>query len=146
MKLFEVYSGISLPSRINDDVADLYEAIAVGRGNVCFGAISVVLTKAEADGDVVAPATRLDVEMEGGFIDIFRSWGVVFAVNSVVEVLGNVVGELGAEPADAVDGGVFESAAFVVQSLHGFNKLLLAAHEAETKQEERKTKKKGNPP
>ena len=55
MKLFEVYSGISRPRRINDDVADLDEAVAVdGRGNVSRGTISVA--KAEADGDVVAPA------------------------------------------------------------------------------------------
>ena len=110
-RLVEIYSCISRPRRINDDVADLYEAVA-GRGNVCLGAVSIA--KAEADGDVLAPATRLDVEMEGGFIDVFCRWGVVFAVSSVVEVLGNVVGELAAEPADAVDGGVFESTAFVV--------------------------------
>ena len=113
MKLFEIYSGISRPRRINHDVADLDEAVAVvGRGNVSLGAISV--TKAEADGDVVVPAARLDVEMEGGFIDVFCRWGVVFAVNGVVVVLGNVVGELAIEPTDAVDGGVFESTAFVV--------------------------------
>lgn len=112
-RLVEIYSGISRPRRIYDDVANLNEAVAIdGRGNVSLGAISV--TKAEADGDVVAPAARLDVEMEGGFIDVFCRWGVVFAVSSVVEVLGNVVGKLGAEPADAVDGGVFEFAAFVV--------------------------------
>ena len=114
-RLVEIYSRISRPRRIYDDVADLYEAVAVnGRGNVCFGAISITLAKAEADGDVVVPTARLDVEMEDGFIDVFRRWGVVFAVSSVVEVLGNVVGELAVEPADTVDRGVFESAAFVV--------------------------------
>jgi hypothetical protein len=58
----------------------------------------------------------------------------------------DVAVELINEVVDAVFRYIFEATAFVIHRLHGANQRLLAAGETERKQEERKTKNKGNPP
>ena len=99
----------------------------------------------EIDSRIIGPVAGSDGNRDGDEAYVFERRGIIFALDRL-GMGADVAVELIDEAVDAVARCTFEATTFVIHRLHGANQRLLAAGETDRKQEERKTKNKGNPP